>query len=67
MIILLHASTLLSGAVNQSCCYCSQGHSADMCTVVVDGEARKKILRQMFCLFKGGPHKQRLPIEVQMQ
>ena len=39
------ASTLLSGAVNRSCCYCSQAHSSDVCTTVTDGEVRKKILK----------------------
>ena len=51
------ASTLLSGAVNRSCCYCSQAHSSDVCTTVTDGEVRKKILKKsgrcFVCLKRG--------------
>ena len=50
-------STLLSGAVNKSCCYCSQQHSSDVCTAVIDGEARRKILKKsgrcFVCLKRG--------------
>ena len=51
------ASTLLSGAVNRSCCYCSQAHSSDVCTTVTDGEVRKKVLKKsgrwFVCLKRG--------------
>ena len=51
------ASTLLSGAANRACCYCSQAHSSDVCTNVTDGEARKKILKKsgrcFVCLKRG--------------
>ena len=51
------ASTLLSGAANRACCYCSQAHSSDVCTNVTDGETRKKILKKsgrcFVCLKRG--------------